>query len=296
MKKLLSIFLILILIVSLSACGNKTNTTPNNKKDNNPEKIEFSDTELNLSVGETKPLLIKTTPADIEDKIVWKSSDENVAKYFDGEVIGKNKGSCNIIATTPSGTEYTCKVNVNSKIIDSGSFGENATWTFYEDFTLVISGTGDMQEYYQAYQFSNPLNKGKSMPWSRYNSMIKNIEISEGITSISRYAFYNSNFNTISIPSSVVKIGYRAFFGARSCPVIVIPKTVKELGAGVFGGTSANVYYELTESDFNKITTTEIVDGFSIQWNASFEGNILFYSETPKEGCWRYVDNTPTKW
>ena len=296
MKKLLSIFLILILIVSLSACGNKTNTTPNNKKDDYSEKIELSDTELNLSVGETKPLLIKTTPADIEDKIVWKSSDENVAKYFDGEVIGKNKGSCNIIATTPSGTEYTCKINVNSKIIDSGSCGENANWTFYEDFMLVISGTGDMQEYYQAYQFSNPLNKGKSMPWSRYNSMIKNIEISEGITSISRYAFYNSNFNTISIPSSVVKIGYRAFFGARSCPVIVIPKTVKELGAGVFGGTSANVYYELTESDFNKITTTEIVDGFSIQWNASFEGNILFYSETPKEGCWRYVDNTPTKW
>lgn len=290
MKKLLSIFLILILIVSLSACGNKTNTTPNNKKDDYSEKIELSDTELNLSVGETKPLLIKTTPADIEDKIVWKSSDENVAKYFDGEVLGKNKGTCNIIATTPSGNEYICKVTVNAKVIDSGSCGENATWTFYEDFTLVISGFGEIYEY------SSSSAHGKAVPWARHKKMIKHIKIEEGITNISREAFFACSFNTIEIPSSVTKIGYHAFLYAKGCDEFLIPKSIKSIGAAAFSQSSATIYYESSESDFNKITKTETINGMPTDWNVGFEGKVLFYSETQKDGCWRYIDNIPTKW
>lgn len=290
MKKTIAILIAIFLLFYLSACNNDSKA-----KIEDNQAIKLSETKITLSTGETTPLLIETTPEDIKDKITWKSSDENIAKYFGGEVLAKNKGTCEITATTPSGTSATCKIIVSAKIIESGSCGENVTWTYYDDFSLVISGTGDMAEYFVAYQFSNPANKGKSLPWNKYARFIKEVIIDEGVTSICRYAFKNMGNCKITIPSTVEKIGYRAFFYSQFNG-LVIPETVKSLGVGAFSECENNVYYKASKEDFEKILETETVDGIELKWYAGFRGKLLYYSETEKENSWHYVDGVPTAW
>ena len=58
-----------------------------------------------------------------------------------------------------------------STIVDSGICGENLTWTLDKTGTLSILGTGDM--FKSAY-----------LIWDEYKDSIKEINFSEGITSI----------------------------------------------------------------------------------------------------------------
>ncbi len=298
MKRFLALVLLGFVLFSLCACESKKINASNNDLKNNEtlnNTITLSETKIELSVGEIKPLLIKVSGNFNENDIIWESTDENIAKYFDGEIIGKNIGSCKITATGPNGIKETCEIIVKSKIIDSGKCGENVTWTYYENFTLHISGKGEMDEYFVAYQFSNPANKGKSLPWNKYARFVKEVIIDEGVTSICRYAFYNMGNCKITIPSTVERIGYRAFYHSQFNG-LVIPETVKSLGAGAFGDCENNVYYKSTEEAFEKILETETVDGQELKWYAGFRGKLLYYSETEKENSWHYVDEVPTPW
>lgn len=290
MKKTITILMVICMLFSLSACNNDSKA-----KIEDNQTIKLSETEITLPIGETTPLLIETTPEDIKDKITWKSSDENIAKYFGGEVLAKNKGTCEITATTPNGISATCKIIVSAKIIDSGPCGENVTWTYYDDYNLVISGTGDMAEYYQSIQLSDPLNDGKSMPWNRYTTLIKEIIIEEGVTSISRCAFLRCTFEKISIPSSVKRIGYKAFYFTRGAANIVIPKSVEEIGARVNGESNCILFYESTENDFNKILKPVVHPATQVELNGA-GGKVFYYSEEQKENSWHYVDGVPTAW
>ncbi len=102
----------------------------------------------------------------------------------------------------------------NAEIIDSGKFGanidDNLTWTFDDEGTLTISGTGDMGYYLMV----NP-------PWRNYFSDIKNLVIDDGVTNIGAGAFQHcKNLTNITIADSVTSIGERAFgdsdFGTES--------------------------------------------------------------------------------
>ena len=286
--KLCFVFILIICVSLLSACNG-------NLQIDDKQTINLSETEITLSVGKTAPLLIETTPEDIKDEITWKSSDENVAKYFGGEVLAKNKGTCEITATTPDGTSAICKITVSAKIVDSGSCGENVAWAYYEDYSLVISGTGDMAEYYQSIQLSDPLNNGKSMPWNRYTTLIKEIIIEEGVTSISRCAFLRCNFEKISIPSSVKRIGYKAFYFTKGAVNIVIPKSVEEIGTHVNAESNCILFYESTENDFKKILKPEVHPETQVELNRA-GGKVFYYSEQQKENSWHYVNGVPTVW
>ncbi|MGN0606860.1 MAG: leucine-rich repeat domain-containing protein, partial [Oscillospiraceae bacterium] len=91
----------------------------------------------------------------------------------------------------------------NSSADDSGSCGENCTWSFDETTgTLTISGTGDM-EYY---------NSLSDIPWYDYRENIKSVIIENGVTSIGYLAFYDCTLLTeITISDSVTYIGNHAF-------------------------------------------------------------------------------------
>jgi len=71
-----------------------------------------------------------------------------------------------------------------------------------EDDVLVISGTGEMDNYSQ-----------QSMPpWASETENIKVIQISDGIESIGSYAFSNmTSLTKVTIPASVTNIGVYAF-------------------------------------------------------------------------------------
>ena len=97
----------------------------------------------------------------------------------------------------------TFSAAAESTIVDSGTCGENLTWTLDGAGTLTISGTGEMEEFERA----------KMVPWHQSRDNIKAVVIEPGVTSIGRYAFWLTygNLARITISDSVTSIGNNAF-------------------------------------------------------------------------------------
>ncbi len=118
-------------------------------------------------------------------------------------------------------------INVKASAAESGTCGENLTWTLSDDGTLTISGTGEMENYLNEYK----------QPWHSDIALIKNIIINPGVTSIGNCAFCTcSKFNAISIPEGVKKIGSYSFSSCSSLVEITIPSSVESLGNHAFAG------------------------------------------------------------
>lgn len=113
-------------------------------------------------------------------------------------------------------------------VIDSGTCGENVTWTLYDDGELHISGAGAMADY-----------SSSGAPWCKdYWSKVKAVVIDEGIISVGAYAFYQCNqIASVKLPKSVTSIGCYAFCGCGKVTEIIIPESVTLINAGAFQST-----------------------------------------------------------
>jgi hypothetical protein len=137
-------------------------------------------------------------------------------------------------------------------IVDSGTCGDNLTWTLDDGGKLTISGTGAMADYL-----------GPSyVPWDNLRASIKSVMIENGVTCIKDCSFYNcvnlisatisnsvtriersafdncSNLTNITIPNSVTSIGNSAFDNCRSLTSVTIPSSVTSIGNWAFAGCS----------------------------------------------------------
>ena len=84
--------------------------------------------------------------------------------------------------------------------VDSGTCGDNLTWTLDDEGTLTISGTGEMEDY------------DALTPWYSNRTIIKKVVISDGVTTIGNYAFMNcTSLESITIPNNVISVGTGAF-------------------------------------------------------------------------------------
>ncbi len=95
-------------------------------------------------------------------------------------------------------------------VSDSGTCGDNLTWTFdASTFTLTFSGTGKMEGFLgDGGLFNAPERFDGWRPWEDYEFEIKKVVISDGITSIGKNAFAMFvNLESIVIPDSVLQIG-----------------------------------------------------------------------------------------
>lgn len=148
---------------------------------------------------------------------------------------------------------------IDEEIIASGycggeGDGTNLEWKLDAEGTLTISGKGKMEKFTQ---IINPGSDrmGAETPWRDYSSQIKRIVFSDGVTTISNYAFSNLNLTgEIVIPSSVKEIGMFCFSGNKFSGDLVIPEGVEKIGRSAF----------MTAGDFGTAyipsTLIEIVD------------------------------------
>lgn len=83
-------------------------------------------------------------------------------------------------------------------ITDSGTFGDGLTWKLFEDYTLLIEGTGPMPDF---------TYKESSIPWVKHLYTMEEVVIREGITALGDYAFYNTGVQYISLPASLTSMG-----------------------------------------------------------------------------------------
>ena len=108
---------------------------------------------------------------------------------------------------------------------ECGANGNNAVWSLFSSGMLLISGSGDMEDYYS---FTD-------QPWYEYQSQISMVTIKEGITSIGDFAFeFCDQLTTVSIPSSVTQINEYAFAYCNSLVEVSIPAGVKDISSKAF--------------------------------------------------------------
>lgn len=116
----------------------------------------------------------------------------------------------------------------DTKIILTGSCGENATFTLTDDNTLTISGTGTMFDY-------NSVYGDEILPWNEYLNSIKKIVVTEGITSIGRECFSKCTYlKEVYLPNTLENIGMWAFYEDSYINEINIPSNVDTIDYGAF--------------------------------------------------------------
>lgn len=138
---------------------------------------------------------------------------------------------------------------------DSGSCGDNLTWTYVEsNHTLTISGTGEMNDYFYLLTHS---------PWFSYRQDISTIIINDGVTSIGNSAFsscinltqltipnsvtsihacalrYCTSLTTVSFPEGITVIKDQTFEGCKSLESFSIPSNVTKIGYAAFSKCSS---------------------------------------------------------
>lgn len=113
-------------------------------------------------------------------------------------------------------------VSMIAKADESGTCGENLTWTLEESTgILTISGSGSMKEY-DGYE---------SVPWYSHREKITKVVVDNGVSTIGKCAFYGcTKITTASIPNSVSSLSNYAFYGCSSLTSVNIPNGVTSIG------------------------------------------------------------------
>lgn len=139
---------------------------------------------------------------------------------------------CMLAAMLPAMTVFA------SEVVDSGTCGENLTWSLDSDGTLTVSGTGDI----------------KTIPWRTHQSNIKKAVICDGVEWIPNGAFRNcSNLCEVTLPDSLKRIDMYSFSGNKQLKSIHIPKNVENIGYFAFRYNTLN---EITVDAENQFFTS----------------------------------------
>lgn len=123
---------------------------------------------------------------------------------------------------------------------ESGTCGENIRWDFEKSTgTLTISGKGDMEEF------------PDDAPWSDYVNHIKKVVVTEGVTSISEYAFmWCVNLETIDIPDSITEM-VNWFGYCYSIRNMTISESIESIEEGAFSGCPCIERFEVDKNNKN---------------------------------------------
>ena len=112
----------------------------------------------------------------------------------------------------------------------AGSCGDNARWSYDDDGTLSITGTGG------TYNFSSG-----NRPWEQYKNAITTVSIGDGITSIGYSAFYQcTNLANITGGSGLIFVTSNAFYDTQWCNTAANNNKVNYIGRIAYIGTGVS--------------------------------------------------------
>lgn len=116
-----------------------------------------------------------------------------------------------------------------AEVVDSGTCGENLTWSLNSEGELRISGAGPMPDY----------GNYNGTPWYPHREEITSVVIGEGITRVGSRSFENySQLAGLTLPEGLEEVGYCAFGDCSALQELVVPGTVRSMDVGAF----ANCY------------------------------------------------------
>ena len=170
---------------------------------------------------------------------------EKVSCYVCGTIIKESE------EIPPLGHDYVNGVCTRYRVLESGTCGTNATWTFDSHGRLTISGYGSLTGYFS----------GTYTPWRQYNNDVREIIVHDGITEIPSYSFeYMICTKMVSLPNTLITLGCNAFNDCWRLEAITIPGSLENfISYGMFNRCYAlkDIYYVGTEDEWHEINGYE---------------------------------------
>ena len=159
-----------------------------------------------------------------------------------------------------------------SAAVDTGSCGENTTWTYDSDTkTLTISGTGSTADYLGP-DPSVPEFYYRAKPWDQYVPEIEKVVVTSGVTRIGDAVLMNYPAATsVTFPGTLVELGKNNILGFDVLTSLTLPE-----GLEVIGASSVSGCYHLGEI-YIPATLREV------HWCALMYLNNLLDPENPEE-------------
>lgn len=110
---------------------------------------------------------------------------------------------------------------VSIVLISVNAFASDIDWSYNESTkTLTISGSGDMDDYDDAY----------SMPWLQYISVVENVVIENGVTSVGAYSFAGANhLKSVLISDTVTAVKEYAFSSCTALTALEFSSSVTSI-------------------------------------------------------------------
>lgn len=154
------------------------------------------------------------------------------------------------------------------------SVAEDFAWTL-EDGVLTVSGHGKMPDVYE-------LDNGRPWTWKDH---IEKVVVSEGLTSVSSYAFGEvDDLVTVELADTVKTLEEGAFYQCFNLEEMSFGKNLKTIGAQAF-------------EDCEKLTSMDIPDGVKVIGESAFSGcdslTDIYYSGTCEK--WNSINQDDEK-
>lgn len=243
------------------------------------EGISLDQKALSLTVGDgTRTITV--TKSDTIGDLVWKSSDEKVAKVDGGVVTPVAMGTTTITATTVDGSfTEDCKVTV------WGSCGSEAKW-FCDGTTLTIEGSGSIDD-----------SAAMKQPWKSYLRKITKVVLGSQITSIGKFSFAGCiALTVVEIPedSKLESISTSAFNMTNKLTSVTLPGGLVSISDTNIA--NKEIHFRGTEAQWEKLGYTGKKNVYVLDAN----GEEALYNPNPYDGkcganaTWHYDKATGT--
>lgn len=212
---------------------------------------------------ELKNIIIKAKEITSVSSSSFRGAQTQTFHVYEGSTTETTLKNAGIL--TDSNTEYIVE---ESDVVESGDCGPDAKFTIDSNGKMTITGTG-------------AADTNENIPFEYKNSLIKEVEVKEGITSISNVCDTIRELTKVTLPTGLTEIGNKAFYCCVKLERISIPETVTKLGENAFGLCTVLTEIEIpsgvTEIPKNTFKSSSALTEIVIPENVTTIGDGAFY-------------------